>query len=112
MIPKRSSSVAQPSVELHIERLVVDEPLLSPDQGGVFQAAIESELARLLGDDASPVSSFPNTPAADAGTVRLTAAPRPAPFARQIARSIHGALGADAPTSRGASSSRETGAAR
>ncbi|MGN6706162.1 MAG: hypothetical protein ACTHJO_08890 [Rhodanobacter sp.] len=36
------------SIELHIERLVIDEAALGGERGGSVRAALEGELARLL----------------------------------------------------------------
>lgn len=36
------------SIELHIERLVLDEALLGGERAGNVRAALEGELARLL----------------------------------------------------------------
>ena len=42
------------SIHLHIDRLVLEGLPLSPTDGPLLQAALESELTRLMGDGLSP----------------------------------------------------------
>ncbi|MBA3831274.1 MAG: hypothetical protein H0X34_05195 [Chthoniobacterales bacterium] len=39
---------SKPNVHFHIERLVVDEPLVRPRERAALQRAVETELTRLL----------------------------------------------------------------
>jgi len=80
------------SIRLHIERLVVDEPLIAAGQAAALQAVIETELSRLL--EAGGFIEFRDSSAAilNADSVHVSGKSVPASFGRQIAQSIHGAL--------------------
>jgi hypothetical protein len=83
----------QPSVQLHIERLVVDQSLSSPGRGDQLQAAIETELARLLSErglSELTEAAIPNVAARD---IRMRGKQvRPASLGHQIAQAIYGSL--------------------
>ncbi len=75
-------------VQLHIERLVIDDSLVASHQREHFQHAIENELVRLLADQhVRPVSA-----------ARLTSAFRIPPNAgaerigTQLAEAVHGSI--------------------
>ena len=90
----------QNSIRLHIDRLVVDEPLLSSGQSGALQAAIEVELSQLLVEGGLVPSMDTSMPVLNAGSVHVASRSRPSQFGRQIARSIHGALNPERQVSR------------
>lgn len=78
----------QPSIELYIERLVLDERLLGCGSSEIVRAAIEVELARLLQRSAFN-SADSNAACLQAGDITL-AGQSPAGLGRQIARRLHG----------------------
>ncbi|MES2741985.1 MAG: hypothetical protein V4754_13675 [Pseudomonadota bacterium] len=81
------------SIDLHIERLVLDGLPFEPAQAGLLRAALENELGRLLREGGL-------VPRADLGAAMLRAAPvtlaagaSAAALGRQIAASVYGAVG-------------------
>ena len=83
------------NIELHIERLILDGLPLTRREGALVQAAVETELARLLqaGGLASGLAGGGLTPRLHAAPVTLTAGAEPAALGAQIARSVYGSLG-------------------
>jgi hypothetical protein len=82
----------RPSVHLHIERLVLDGLPVSHHQGALVQAAIETELTRLLAEGnlgALPGGAVPHLRAA---SIQLTHDSQPAHLGHQIAQAIHSGL--------------------
>ena len=92
MSPQSSSLNADRCVRLNIERLVVDESLLSYGQGDIVQSAIEIELARLLAERG--LGSLPDTavPSLAASNIQVAEQPRPTRLGQQIARTVYEAL--------------------
>jgi hypothetical protein len=82
----------QPSVQLHIERLVVDAPLLSAGQGHRLQTTIETELTRLLRDHGLiglTSGALYSLPTRDLHIAKQAPS---AQVGRQIARTVYAAL--------------------
>jgi len=82
----------QPSVELHIERLIVDESLLSDGRSHKLQTAIESELTRLVRENGLAgltSAALYSLPARNMSVA--TQAPN-TQVGRQIARTVYAAL--------------------
>lgn len=82
----------QPSVQLHIERLVVDESLLSDGRGHKLQSAIESELTELVrGNGLIGLTSgaLYSLAARDMPIARQASSLQ---VGRQIAQTVYGAL--------------------
>jgi hypothetical protein len=79
------------SIRVHIERLVLEGLPLGEHDGPRVQAAVETELARLLGDQA-PAMTGGATPRAHAPEIRIAEDVRPAALGRAIARSLHRGL--------------------
>lgn len=85
-------SAQKPSIELHIEELVLHGLPLTRGQGSEIQAAVEIELARLLTEQGLSRSFAGRTSNLSAGSIQLTKDSRPAHLGRQIAQAIHGGL--------------------
>jgi hypothetical protein len=83
------------NVNLHIERLVLDGVHVAPEHRSGLQAAIESELARLVaqGGLASHLKGGGATPRIAGGAVSLAAGQRPSDLGRQIAAAVYGGIG-------------------
>ncbi len=79
------------SVQLYIDRLVVDAPLAPRGAARVLQAAIELELARLLTEEGVQTAGGA-VERIQASSLRTAGPLQPAQFGRHIARSIHGAI--------------------
>ena len=84
------------SIHVHIERLILDGLPLTHGQGAGVQAAVETELARLLG--AAPGGISPAwraggaIPSLRAGALSLAATGSPTQIGRQIAGALVNAL--------------------
>jgi hypothetical protein len=87
----------QPSVQLHIERLVVDESLLVGGRSGALQAAMETELARLLTEHGLTPHSDTAIPSLTARNIQVAGQARPAQLGQQIAHAVYTAIGAANP---------------
>lgn len=97
MTPRTSALNPQPSIELHIEELVLHGLPLTRGQGPVVQAAVEAELARLLAEQGLNRSSAEATAHLSAGSIQLTKNNKPAHLGHQIAQAVYGSL-TSAPT--------------
>jgi hypothetical protein len=76
-------------IHVHIERLVIDAPLLAADQRPAMQAAVTRELGRLLAaGDLPPAGGIPRL---DAGTIS-SASPDADTFGNQVAEAVHHGL--------------------
>ena len=80
------------NIALHIERLILDGLPLSSHQGAAVQAAIETELTRLLEERGMGNVSGGAVPHLSVPAIQLTAGGQPAQWGRQIARSLHDGL--------------------
>ena len=83
------------NVRLHIERLVLEGLPLVPGQAPAVQAAIETELARLIAESgvAPGLPSLGAVPELRAGDVQLATGATPAGIGGQIARAVYGGGG-------------------
>lgn len=83
----------KPSINLHIEVLVLDD--FDPADRHRIGDAVERELARLLADQGAPPSLSRNHSVArlHGGTFEATPASKPEAAGGQIAQAIHGGLG-------------------
>jgi hypothetical protein len=87
------------SINLHIERLILEGLPLSQTQGALVQVAVETELARLLAGQGLSHSSVGAVPCLSANSIYLTRESKPVQLGHQIANAIHGSLRpAPAPT--------------
>jgi hypothetical protein len=80
-------------LQLTIDRLILDGISLRPDAIPILQAALESELALLLGTGSLPLSADLNLAGLRAGAISLPPGNDPAQLGAQIARSLYGSLG-------------------
>jgi hypothetical protein len=85
------------NINLHIERLILDGLSINRSQGPLVQAAVETELSRLLTERgiASSLRSGGAMPSLRAGNIQLehgVAAPR---LGAQIAGAVHRQLSAE-----------------
>jgi hypothetical protein len=82
------------NVKLHIERLVIDEAAFAPGAGRKLQAAVETELTRLLTLEglSRAFHSGGATPDLRVESIRATARGNPTRFGIEIARAVHGGL--------------------
>jgi hypothetical protein len=95
MNPRASSANNRSSIELHIERLIVDESLLSAGQNRWLQRAIELELTQLLREHG--LTGLTSGVLYDLPPRRMPV-PRSSPLAplgRQIARTVYAALSSE-----------------
>jgi sirohydrochlorin ferrochelatase len=83
------------TINLHIERLVLEGLELGPGQGDLVRAAVAAELARLLteGGLTSQFQSGVALPSVRAGTIRIAPASEPAQLGGQIAQAVYGGIG-------------------
>jgi hypothetical protein len=87
--PDRSD---QPSIRLHIERLVLEGLPVSHHQGAFVQAAIETELTRLLGEGNLSALSGGAVPHLPVASIQLAHDNKPSSMGRQIAQALYGGL--------------------
>jgi hypothetical protein len=84
------------SINVHIERLVLDGLPVARHQAPLVQAAVEAELARLiLAEGLAPAfqSGGGATPGVQAPGIRFTSASSPAQLGQKIARAVYGGIG-------------------
>jgi hypothetical protein len=83
------------NVRLHIERLILDGLPLSEAGAPHVQAAIETELARLIaaGGVSADVTAERVVPSVRGGDVRMTAGGGASDLGRQIAGALYGGIG-------------------
>jgi hypothetical protein len=89
-----SSLSPQPSIQLHIERLVLEGLSVSHAKGPIIRAAVEGELSRLLATEGLGLSfqsggAWPSVPVS---VIQLTAS-KPVQLGQQIARAVYGGIG-------------------
>lgn len=83
------------NIELHIERLILDDPAIEPRRGGEIRAAVEAELTRLFAGGAlkPEFASGIAQSSVDAGEIRLTNQTTPVQLGHHIAQAVHGGVG-------------------
>lgn len=83
------------NINLHIERLVLDGLDLAPEQRPLLQAAVESELSRLLTERGlSPsLAQGMAVPRLSAQDIQTTSSNNPTQLGQQIAQSVYGGIG-------------------
>ena len=83
------------SINVHIERLVLDGLPVARHQAPLIQTAVEAELARLLIADglAPALKSGGATPSVQAPGIQFTSDSSPAELGQQIARAVYGGIG-------------------
>jgi hypothetical protein len=80
------------NINVSIERLVLDGLVLNGTQGAVVQAAVETELARLLAEQGLSRSSGGAVPYLTANPIQMTPDSKPAQLGHQIAQSLYSSL--------------------
>lgn len=82
-------------IRVHIERLILDGVELGPGDAPKLQAAVEGELARLVGERglAPEMSGGGALASVRGGAVQLGQADTPARLGRQVASAIHKGIG-------------------
>jgi hypothetical protein len=82
------------NINLCIERLILDGLPITNRQGALVQAAVETELSRLLAERglASSLQSGGAMPNVRADGIHLTAENNPAQMGKQIAQAVYGGL--------------------
>jgi len=85
------------SIELRIDRLVLEGLPLSAAQGALVQRAVEQELARLLAEGSLGESWQRGgaLPVVQGGAITLTPAVNPTQMGVQIAQSVYSGLGGE-----------------
>jgi hypothetical protein len=83
---------AQPSVQLHIERLILEGLPASRAQGPAIGAAMEAELTRLLSVDGLAASASSAEPHLPAGHIHLIPDGGPRSIGQQIGAAVYHGL--------------------
>jgi len=96
MNPRPSTLNSQPSVYVHIERLVLDGLGIHAGRRSLLQAAVEAELARLLtaGGLNPALLSSGAMPSIRANAMQWSGSSDPVQLGQRIARSVYGGIGA------------------
>ena len=83
-------------IELHIERLVLEGLAASPRERVLVQAAVETELARLLAEHglSRELAGGIALPSLGAESIELSPGDDPWRLGEQIARAVYGGIGA------------------
>ncbi len=83
------------NIELHIERLVLDDLVVEPRRGAEIQAAVEEELTRLLaaGGLKAEFASGSTQRSLDAEEIQVTNQTTPMQLGHYIAQAVHGGVG-------------------
>jgi len=86
------------NIDLHIERLILDGLSIEPKYRAQLQAAVESELTRLLraGGLKAELSSSGALQSVGASQIQLTGWRTAPVLGKQIAQAVHGGIGAEA----------------
>lgn len=86
------SNPTKPSIELHIEELVLDG--FAPASREQIGAAVQQELARLLTEHGLPsaLSTGREIDRLSAGAIHITSQSKPETTGNQVARSVFGGL--------------------
>jgi hypothetical protein len=80
------------NTNVHIEGLVLDGLSVASGQGDLVQAAVETELTRLLTEHGLGLSSAGDVPHLSAEPIQLTHGSKPSSLGHQIARTIYRSL--------------------
>jgi len=83
------------SVQLHIDRLILDGVDITPGQRPLLQAAVATELARLLdaGGLSHELSGGAVLPRVTGSAIRIGGDNTPTQLGRQIAAAVYGGIG-------------------
>jgi hypothetical protein len=92
MIPDLSRLNSQPSVQLHVERLVLEGLPISPAQGPLIGEAVEAELTRLLTIEGLAAPGSRAEPHLPAGHIHLIPEGGPRTVGQQIGAAVYHVL--------------------
>jgi hypothetical protein len=83
------------NIQVHIERVVLDNLPIERHQGVRVQAAIQAELTRLLTENGVPPNLLRGgaVPHARGGTIQVASADPPARLGQQIGQAVYGGIG-------------------
>jgi len=83
------------NIQLHIERLILQDVDIATNQGPALQAAVQAELTRLLsnGGMATELAKGAAVPRITATAMQFSKGNSPAQLGRQIAQSVYGGIG-------------------
>ncbi|MEQ1903083.1 MAG: hypothetical protein ABL888_02710 [Pirellulaceae bacterium] len=93
-------SDARPSIELHIERILIDDLLVAGGQRAVLQSAVETELARLLIEQGFTQMRSRSESSISGGSIQMNRDCKPAQLGHQIALAILDSLAPATPNAR------------
>jgi hypothetical protein len=82
-----------PPIEVHIERVVLTGPRLSPRDAARFRSSLGRELTRLLREQPLRPSQSAAWRTLDAPAIVTGSQPRPGALGAEVARQLHSALG-------------------
>lgn len=77
------------NVNLHVEKLILEGLPVTRAHGPGLQAAVQAELARLLGEQGLGRAQAATEAFRPAGAIRLPPGASPGQLGRQIARAVH-----------------------
>ena len=82
------------NINVHIERLILDGLPMTRSQGTLVQAALETEVARLLAINGldPKLAASGALPSVKAGGIQLTNGSNPT-MGQQVARAVYGGIG-------------------
>ncbi|MGK7911156.1 MAG: hypothetical protein AB4050_06675 [Synechococcus sp.] len=83
------------TINIHIERLVLDGVNISPSQRPFVKAAVEAELGRLLAEGglATELLGGGAVPRVPGGRIELAPENNPSQLGQQIAQAVYGGIG-------------------
>lgn len=83
------------NINLHIERLILDDVNVAPDQRHLLQTSVAAELTRMLAEGTlSPdLAQGTNLPRLSGRSIQINEVGKPAQLGRQIAQSVYGGIG-------------------
>ncbi len=99
MTSQSSTLSSQPSIQLHIERLVLEGLPGSPAQGPAVGAAVEAELVRLLSAEGLSAAVSRHEPHLPTSDTHLAAERGPSNLGQQIGPAIYQVLNPSRPQS-------------
>jgi hypothetical protein len=79
-------------INVHIERLILDEVLIAHREASLVQSAVEAELRLLLSEQGKPANAGGASPRVTAPSIELAREALPVHVGRRIACAIHGSL--------------------
>jgi len=83
------------NINVHIERLILDGLPMTRSQGTLVQAALETEVARLVATNGldPELAAGGALPSVKADGIQLTNGSNPTQLGQQVARAVYGGIG-------------------